>query len=852
MARGLLLLAPLLAAAGPAAAVDEPITFSVIGDVPYAESELTKLQQHVANHNLYSPSEFLAHVGDIFGESEACFEARYAAVAGILTGLAVPVYLVPGDNEWNDCASPAQGWAWWTAHLMRIEEEFCGTPDTQYQAVRPENFAFVSKGVLFMGINLVGGSSISKAETKLRLQQDADWVDQQLQQRGDEVRAAVLFAQAGPHSKRQAFFDRFVPAAAAFGKPVLLAQGDGHAWLLDRPFSAQNVERMQVERGTKPPVQVTVTLDPQVPFVYVRAPWPSGAQPLNRPPCVEAGPDLVVPFGESAALDAFVTDDGDPPGTLMTSWTWLDGPGAVTFAEPQAVSTTAGFDAPGVYSLRATASDGQLSRSDELSVDVRADAPLLTIDDVFATEGDPATFTVSLLEGGASPVSVDWSSVEGTAVAGVDYQAASGTLALSGAAPSQTLSVPGIDDGSHEESETFSVRLTNPVGAELLKAEGVAVVLDDDPALQQLTVGVEGDGGVLLAPPGGVYEQGTVVTLTAQPGPGFVFAGWSGHLAGSANPASIAMEADRAVTAHFTAVETFTLGVTAVGSGSVALDPPGGVYPSGTVVTLTPTPDPGSTFVGWGGALAGSASPTTLLMGSHRVVTASFEPVGASVALQEVATGGASLSFVVATSTSLAAASGDLYLAAVAFRPHGSVTGVSGLGLGWTQVAAQCGARSQTGLSLWKAQGAPSGSGIVTATFSTAPLNTVIAVARYSGVSLSGALGGAVPANQLGIAGACQGGVDAASYTFPLTTTAADSLVFAATAMRTRTHSPGAGYSERAEVRAGSGGDVASIALEDKSVAVPSATTVNGTFSGTADWASLAVEIRRATGAPAP
>jgi hypothetical protein len=312
------------------------------------------------------------------------------------------------------------------------------------------------------------------------------------------------------------------------------------------------------------------------------------------------------------------------------------------------------------------------------------------------------------------------------------------------------------------------------------------------------------------------------------------------------------MDADRAVTAHFAAVETFTLSVTPVGSGSVALDPPGGVYPSGTVVTLTATPGPGTAFVGWGGALAGSASPTTLLMGSHRAVTASFEPVGASVALQEVATGGASLSFVVSTSASLAAASGDLYLAAVAFRPHGSVTDVSGLGLGWTQVTAQCGARSQTGLSLWKAQGAPSGAGTVTASFSTAPLNAVIAVARYSGVSLSAPLGGAVAANQLGLAGACQGGVDAASYAYPFTTTAADSLLFAATAMRTRTHSPGAGYTERAEVRVGSGGDVASIALQDKPVAAPSAEVVNGSFSGTADWASLAVEIRRATGAPAP
>jgi hypothetical protein len=856
LAPPLLLAASLLFGGGAAGALDEPVTFSVIGDVPYADSELAKLEQHVANHDLYSPSDFLVHLGDIFGETEVCFEARYVAVASIFEELAVPVYFVPGDNEWNDCLDPAQGWAWWTAHLMRLEEGFCGTPATEYQAVRPENFAFVSKGVLFIGINLVGGSQISKAESRLRMQQDADWVGQQLQQHGALARAAVVFSQAGPHSKRQAFFDQFVPLAASFAKPVLFAHGDGHSWILDRPFSAQNVQRMQVQRGTSPPVQVTATLDPQNPFVFVRAPWPAGTQALNRPPCVDAGPDLVVPLGEPALLDAFVTDDGDPPGTLAATWTRASGPGAVTFEDPQAVSTAASFEVPGPHTLRVTASDGQLATSDDLSVDVQSDEPLLAIGDVFAAEGEDAVFTVELLSSTGSEVSVEWSSADGSAGAGSDYAAGSGTLQFSGDVSSRTVSVPVLDDALAETSETFVVQLSNAVGAGILRGEGVAVILDDDtqPETFTLAVAVQGPGSVVLSPPGGAYSAGTWVTLAASAEPGSAFLGWSGDLVGSTSPATLLMDADRAVVAQFgpPPVQTYALDVSTVGSGTVALDPPGGVYESGSVVTLTATPDAGFAFVGWSGDLAGAANPASLVMDASHAVSASFEPVAASVAFRDVATGGASLSFVVATATDVPAASGDLYLAAIATKPHANVTGVSGLGLAWTPVAAQCAGRGQTGVSLWQAQGSPSASGIVAATFTTAPVNAVIAVARYSGASLSGALGSVASANSLGLGGACQGGLDASSYAYGIAPAAPDSALFAATAMRTKTHSAGAGFVERVEVRTGSGGDVASTALQDASVFSTSPFTVSGSFSGATDWASVAVEIRRATGAPSP
>ena len=60
-----------------------------------------------------------------------------------------------------------------------------------------------------------------------------------------------------------------------------------------------------------------------------------------------------------------------------------------------------------------------------------------------------------------------------------------------------------------------------------------------------------GSGTVELNPAGGTYPAGTTVTLTANPAAGYAFDHWSGDLSGSANPATITMDANKNVTAHF-------------------------------------------------------------------------------------------------------------------------------------------------------------------------------------------------------------------------------------------------------------------------------------------------------------
>jgi len=62
--------------------------------------------------------------------------------------------------------------------------------------------------------------------------------------------------------------------------------------------------------------------------------------------------------------------------------------------------------------------------------------------------------------------------------------------------------------------------------------------------------------------------------------------------------------------------------------GSVTLDPPGGTYPEGTVVTLTAVPAENYGFAGWSGDISGTSSTMTVTMDSDKSVTAHFVKVG--------------------------------------------------------------------------------------------------------------------------------------------------------------------------------------------------------------------------------
>jgi len=66
-----------------------------------------------------------------------------------------------------------------------------------------------------------------------------------------------------------------------------------------------------------------------------------------------------------------------------------------------------------------------------------------------------------------------------------------------------------------------------------------------------LTLIISGSGTVTLDPPGGIYNAGIQVQLTATPGLSESFNNWSGDLSGTDNPGSITMDSDKSVQLNF-------------------------------------------------------------------------------------------------------------------------------------------------------------------------------------------------------------------------------------------------------------------------------------------------------------
>jgi len=137
------------------------------------------------------------------------------------------------------------------------------------------------------------------------------------------------------------------------------------------------------------------------------------------------------------------------------------------------------------------------------------------------------------------------------------------------------------------------------------------------------------NGTVTRTPNQSSYAAGTSVTLQATPNSGYTFTGWSGALAGTANPATLVMNSNKSVTANFAVVSggTYTLTVSAT-NGTVTKTPNQSSYAAGTSVSLQATPNSGYVFTGWSGALTGTANPATLVMDSNKSVTANFSPSG--------------------------------------------------------------------------------------------------------------------------------------------------------------------------------------------------------------------------------
>ena len=167
---------------------------------------------------------------------------------------------------------------------------------------------------------------------------------------------------------------------------------------------------------------------------------------------------------------------------------------AHTVVEPnystQGIAVLANTLAPGGGTIRSAASGtdavlghGGLGHAAGHKVDWR---PAVSVADARADEGANATvdFEVSLSRAfttAAHSVTVDYATADGTATAGEDYTATSGTLTFAAGESSKTVSVTVLDDAIDEGEETFSLSLSNAAGARIGDGEATGTIANDDP-----------------------------------------------------------------------------------------------------------------------------------------------------------------------------------------------------------------------------------------------------------------------------------------------------------------------------------------------------------------------------------
>ncbi len=148
-------------------------------------------------------------------------------------------------------------------------------------------------------------------------------------------------------------------------------------------------------------------------------------------------------------------------------------------------------------------------------LDNDANAPTLSINDVIVTEGVNPTATLQICTSVAStlPITVSYSTSNGTALSGADYTATSATATIPAGQTCVNISIPIIDDANIEPTETFNVVLLNPTNATIADGTGIVTILDNDPVCNNVT-----SAGTIAANQSGVSPfDPAMLTQTAAP-----------------------------------------------------------------------------------------------------------------------------------------------------------------------------------------------------------------------------------------------------------------------------------------------------------------------------------------------
>lgn len=235
-------------------------------------------------------------------------------------------------------------------------------------------------------------------------------------------------------------------------------------------------------------------------------------------------------------VGAVTVDYASADGTAAAGADYTAASGTLSWADgdltPKPIQIAVATDALGegdetfTVALSNPGGGATLGAADTATVTVtNVDGGSLTLDTAALTVDETATsatFQVSRVGGTTGAVSVSYATADGSATAGQDYDARSGTLSWGdGVGGAQTVSIPLNDDASIEGDETFTLTLSNPSGAVIGTPGAASVTITDiETGVLQFTSttlsGAEGDTVTLtVSRTGGTTGAASVDYATA-------------------------------------------------------------------------------------------------------------------------------------------------------------------------------------------------------------------------------------------------------------------------------------------------------------------------------------------------
>eukprot|EP00523_Entomoneis_sp_CCMP467_P010287 CAMPEP_0168739296 /NCGR_PEP_ID=MMETSP0724-20121128/11382_1 /TAXON_ID=265536 /ORGANISM="Amphiprora sp., Strain CCMP467" /LENGTH=612 /DNA_ID=CAMNT_0008786679 /DNA_START=63 /DNA_END=1901 /DNA_ORIENTATION=- len=249
------------------------LTFYVTSDVPLHSVRDTAFHNDLSR--MSNTAKFLVHLGDMqLAQNTQCKPQRYSEVAALLRRSPLPVFVVPGEEDWANCPDQNEGWENWSNNFWQFDKQYPTDFDVYRMQDQGENFAFLLDGVLFVGVHETNGRIDHPLELENRNNRNVEWIKRMYNRHGKKARALVLMANGRPAIRENDpfyigvgdfLFNNKIPTA------YIHANDENGKELTYHPYEIEGMDHViaiQTSKGEDhPPLRINVGFDENDPFI---------------------------------------------------------------------------------------------------------------------------------------------------------------------------------------------------------------------------------------------------------------------------------------------------------------------------------------------------------------------------------------------------------------------------------------------------------------------------------------------------------------------------------------------------------------------------------------------------------